>query len=285
MEGETLACLVIDDPLLWPRYGCLDYSKLLQEMKDHRFFTEIAFIPWNYRRSDKNTIRLFGDNPEYLSICVHGCNHLSDEFGKGSYQELSTLASTALWRMEQHKRLTGLSYDPVFVFPQGRFSSIAMQALKDQGYLAAFNSTLRATDGGDLPAIEYEQAATRKYHDFPLFLRRYPKDKSDFIKDIALGRPILIVEHHGSFQYGYKPMTDLVDWINSLGNIRWTSLLNLAEHHLGEKASIIQNIANPSPISLRLSTKIISRRVLSEFRDNYVEKSNILNNVYKFFRK
>ena len=39
----TLACLIIDDPLLRPKYGCLDYTKLLQEMKEHNFFTEIAF--------------------------------------------------------------------------------------------------------------------------------------------------------------------------------------------------------------------------------------------------
>jgi len=45
---ETLACLVIDDPLLKPRYGRLDYKNLLEEMKEHSFFTEIAFIPWNY---------------------------------------------------------------------------------------------------------------------------------------------------------------------------------------------------------------------------------------------
>lgn len=217
--NETLACLVIDDPLLRPCYGCLDYEKLIQAMKEHRFFTEIAFIPWNYRRSDPKTVRLFADNTDYYALCVHGCNHLGNEFGGENYQEISSLLSTALWRMEKHKQLTGLSYDPVIVFPQGRFSTVAMQALKDQGYFAACNSTIRATDGEEPPAIEYLKPATTIYHDFPLFLRRYPKDKSHFIQDMASGRPIIIVEHHGAFRNGYKTMTDLVDWINSLGNI------------------------------------------------------------------
>ena len=55
---KTLACLIIDDPLLRPQYGCLNYKKLLEAMKAHNFFTEIAFIPWNYKRSNAKTVRL-----------------------------------------------------------------------------------------------------------------------------------------------------------------------------------------------------------------------------------
>jgi hypothetical protein len=282
--GETLACLIIDDPLLRPKYGCLDYKKLLEEMKVHNFFTEIAFIPWNYKRSDAKTVRLFADNGDYYAICVHGCNHLGNEFGKGNYQELSSLSSTALWRMEQHKRLTGLPYDPVFVFPQGHFSSVAMQALKDQGYLAAFNSNLQAKDREEPPAIEYQWPATTIYHDFPLFLRRNPKDKSPFIQDMAAGRPILIYKHHGDFRNGYKPITELVDGVNSLGNIKWCSLLEIAEHYLGNKAASAGQNAKPPSYSLYFNSKVALRRFLSEARDNYVETSSLLTKLYKMIR-
>ena len=154
---KTLACLIIDDPLLTPKYGCLDYRKLLEEMKAHNFFTEVAFIPWNYKRSNPETVSLFANNKDYFAMCVHGCNHTANEFGGMDYEELSSLSSTALWRMEQHKALTGLPYDPVFVFPQGRFSSVAIKAIKDQGYLAAFNTTIKATDTEDPAVIEYRQ--------------------------------------------------------------------------------------------------------------------------------
>jgi hypothetical protein len=281
---ENLACLIIDDPLLKPKYGCLDYAKLLKAMKDHRFFTEIAFVPWNYRRSDPNIVQLFSDNAEYYALCVHGCNHLGNEFGRGHYEELRALANTAMWRMEQHKKLTGLPYDPVFVFPQGRFSSVAMKALKDQGYFAAFNSTLQATDIEELSDREFQQPATMIYHDFPLFLRRYPKDESQFIKDINMGRPILIVEHHSAFRIGYKMITDLIDRINSLGNVRWASLLHIAEHYLGKKATIFRPSAISYPSLLRSNAKVVLRRFLSEARDNYVETSNLLNKVYKLVR-
>jgi hypothetical protein len=282
---ETLACLIIDDPLLRPRYGCLDYTKLLKEMKEHRFFTEIAFIPWNYRRSDPKTVKLFLDNPDHYAICVHGCNHSGNEFGTTNYQDLLTLSSTALWYMEQHKKLTGLHYDPVIVFPQGRFSSVALQALKDQGYITAFNSTIRATDGEELPAEEYQLPVTTAYHDFPLFLRRYPKDKAHFIEDMALGRPIIIVEHHAAFRNGYKTITDLVDWINGLGNIKWCSLLYITEYYLGYHASSTIKVTNPSAPHPFFQIKVALRRVLSEARDNYIETSGFLTKVYKTFRR
>lgn len=281
---ETLACLIIDDPLLRPQYGCLDYAKLLKEMKEHNFFTEIAFIPWNYTRSDPKTVQLFADNTDHYAICVHGCNHINNEFGGTNYRELSFLSSTALWRMEQHKILTGLPYDPVIVFPQGRFSSLAMQALKEQGYFAAFNSSLQATDREELPDIEYQSPFTRIYNDFPLFLRRYPKDKFFFIEDIALGRPIIIVEHHSAFVNGYKTITDLIDWINNFGNIRWCSLSEIAEYYMGDKAVCTAkniNLVESNPI---FDGKVALRRFLSEFRDKYVGTNSLLTRLYKVMR-
>ena len=91
--NQTLACLIIDDPLLMPRYGCLDYERLLEEMQEHRFFTEIAFIPYNYLRSDPATVRLLSDNLDYFGVCVHGCNHTANEFGKADYGKLSALSA------------------------------------------------------------------------------------------------------------------------------------------------------------------------------------------------
>src|SRR5205823_6084804 len=48
---ETSACLVIDDPLLKPTHGFVDFRELLSLMKRYKFSTNIAFIPWNWRRS------------------------------------------------------------------------------------------------------------------------------------------------------------------------------------------------------------------------------------------
>ncbi|MGD9973957.1 MAG: hypothetical protein AB7S77_12930 [Desulfatirhabdiaceae bacterium] len=258
---------------------------MLEKMKVHNFFTEIAFIPFNYKRSNPKTTRLFAANSDYYAICVHGCNHTGNEFGGSGYKELSDLSSTALWRMEQHKRITGLPYDPVMVFPQGQFSSTAMKVIKDQGYFAAFNSNIRAVDTPFEPfAIEYQYFSTKMYHNFPLFLRLNPKNKSHFVDAVASGHPIVIDTHHSDFRNGYKAITDLVDWINSFGNIKWTSLLNIAEHYSGKKYVNCANAVNSSPSHPCPSGKTILRRFLSETRDNYIETNNFLADAYRTLR-
>ena len=64
---ETNACLVIDDPVLKSTHGFVDFQELLSLMKRHKFSTNIAFIPWNWRRSSPEVVRLFRENPESIS--------------------------------------------------------------------------------------------------------------------------------------------------------------------------------------------------------------------------
>lgn len=288
-SSPTLACLVIDDPLLQPRYGCLEYRSILQAMKDHNFFTEIAFIPYNWRRSHPKTVELFLENPEFLAICVHGCNHTNSEFGAGGYTELYRLATLALNRMDRHTQQTGLGYDRVMVFPKGRFTTTAIQAIKDAGYVAAFNSTLRPRDGEDPPASEFALPATRHFHQFPVFLRHYPKARDALQRDFEAGRPLIIVEHHGAFRGGYRSMTDFVDWINQLGDIRWTSLDAIAKHYLDEPESELGSTSRMPQKQLstpdNFDYKIALRRRLSEARDNYIETNSFLERTYRGVRR
>lgn len=78
-------------------------------------------------------------------------------------------------------------------------------------------------------------------------------------------------------------MTDHIDWINSLGKVRWTSLLQIAEHYLGKKAAPTSTSILP-PTDMFLNYKVALRRFLSEIRDNYVEKNIILDRMYKMVR-
>lgn len=271
---KTLACLIIDDPLLRPRYGFLDYAKLLAAMKRHRFFTQIAFIPWNYRRTDPQTARLLVDNPDYYSLCVHGCNHTAGEFDTRDYPRLRSLIALAQWRMDQHAQTTGVQYDPVFVFPQGRFTTTAMQALKDWGYSAVVNTTLGATDqpGADLSCERLP--FTRAYADLPLFTRRYPEPLSGFDDDIASGRPVIVVGHHTLFRDGYGLITDLVDRLNALGDLEWCPLARIAERYTGAPVRSLAPLDGlPCSTSLWTGSRIACRRRLSEFRDNHIQRS------------
>jgi len=251
-------------------------------MKEHNFFTEIAFIPWNFRRYDNDTIRLFKENPDYLGICVHGCDHTAGEFAYIKDRTFDQLASTALWRMEKLKKYTGLSYDPVMVFPQGYFSSEAILALKKLGYLAAVNSTIQSVESSKVEQEEYKHPFTSIYHDFPLFLRRYPDSRKNFMEDIKNERPILIVEHHQAFRNGYREITDFIDWINEQGNLRWTNLSEIVRKYRQPNSSEIHRRApeSSSPGVFR-RIKVALRRYACEIRDNHVETNKSLNKLYK----
>src|SRR4030095_12820196 len=137
---ETNACLVIDDPVLKSTHGFLNFQELLSLMKRHNFSTNIAFIPWNWRRSSPEVVPLFRENPENYSISVHGCDHTRAEFGSLDRQRLYSKAQQALERMNRHESITGIRHDRVMVFPQGIFSETAMSVLKHADLIAAVNN-------------------------------------------------------------------------------------------------------------------------------------------------
>ncbi len=143
------ATVTIDDPLLRPRYGCLTYDRLVAAMRTHRFASTIAFIPWNYRRSDPVTAELFKRNRDILSICMHGCDHSAGEFGIRDRRVLRAKARLALERAQRHKQITGVGYEPIMIFPQGVFSNSALPALRAEGYLAAVNTSVLPADPDD----------------------------------------------------------------------------------------------------------------------------------------
>jgi hypothetical protein len=209
---ESTARLIIDDPLLSERYGFLDYGILTESMQRARYGTSMAFIPWNYwRTSRRNTERLAGESSR-LSICVHGCDHTNKEFEARDAALLGRKAGLALRRMESLRKRTGAVFEPVMVFPQGRFSRAAIMALRDNHYLAAVNSTCFPQDVGrdDLKVGDFLRPAITRYNGFPIFLRHYPRRLFDFAFDLFLGRPALIVAHHDYFREGCRALEDLV---------------------------------------------------------------------------
>ena len=223
------ASFIIDDPLLKRRYGFLEYGRLLDAMRRKQFSTCIAFIPWNYRRSRKETTALFAASPGMSSVCVHGCDHTRAEFATMDFESLCGKAQLALHRMRAHRRLSGVLFDEVMVFPQGVFSSEALSALKACGYLAAVNSDLCPSNTpGALTLRDLMEVAVTRFANFPLFGRRYPKNPAEFAFDLFLGKPALAVEHHGYFQNGYEALESFVDKLNALEErLEWTDLTTI----------------------------------------------------------
>jgi hypothetical protein len=215
---EANACLVIDDPLLRPTHGFVNFQQILSLMKQHKFSTNIAFIPWNWRRSAPEVARLFRDNPECYSLSVHGCDHTRAEFGSSSQQRLYWKAQQATERMNLHRSLTGIHHDPVMVFPQGIFSEAAMSALKHTDLIAAVNNDVVSADQCPraITIADVWDVALMCYT-FPLFTRRYPWEGiENFAFDALLGKPAIAVIHHDYCNDHCARLVNFIQRLNAL---------------------------------------------------------------------
>ena len=225
------AAFIVDDPALKRRYGFLDFDRVLASMNDHDFCTTIAFIPWNWNRTNRRTAAVFLNNPKKYSLVVHGCDHTSHEFGTSSLPELNHRIKAARQRSEAHLRATGIRVAPIMVFPQGVFSAEAAYALKCNNFVAAVNTEVNPV--GDrapsTPVRELWQAAMTHYSGFPIFTRRYMSHGlENFAFDSFLGKPCLLVAHHEVFKNEGRELTAFVDRLNSLtGGLEWSSLENV----------------------------------------------------------
>jgi hypothetical protein len=137
------------------------------------------------------------------------------------------MIASSLDRMRSLNIRTGVRYDKVMVFPQGRFSRTAMEALRQSDFLAGVNTELvdHRTQRG-VRAGELLRPAITSYGGFPLFLRRKLDEPiANFALDLLLGKPCLVVTHHDDFREGMQPFVSLVDSLKALDRaLQWTNL-------------------------------------------------------------
>jgi hypothetical protein len=227
---HRFANFIIDDPPLKRSYGYLNYCNLVSQMDKCEFATTIAFIPWNYRRTDNRVAQLFRERMDRLSLCVHGCDHTTAEFSCTDLAVLNSKVQLASARMNSLGRWNGLSYSKTMVFPQGRFSIGALTALKANNYLAAINSSASPADPGaygSLTVANFLEPAITRYGGFPVFLRRYPGRSEQFAFDLFFGKPLLVVEHHAYLKDGGARLAEFISRLNSFERLQWSGLQKL----------------------------------------------------------
>ncbi len=226
--SEIGACLIVDDPLLKPRYGFLRYQEALRLMDEHNFATTVAFIPWNWRRTDTRTVHLFRQRPDRLSLCIHGCDHTAKEFAERSTEILNKRINVAAHRMRLFGTRTQLRSDGVMLFPQGAFSESAARALKLNGFVATANTEVAPThqDENKTTVGDLFGRTIMKYASFPMFTRRYlAHGVENFAFDGLLGKPCLIAAHHDDFAGDARILLHVIAKLNSLNwKLRWCSL-------------------------------------------------------------
>jgi hypothetical protein len=232
------ANLTIDDPWLRKTYGYVDYEGLLEEMEKHGFHTTIAFIPWNYDRSESGTVSLFRNHPDRFSIAVHGDNHDHKEFTDYRSKPLNVQIADmkqSLARMEQFRALTGIPYDRVMVFPHSIAPGQTLQALKSYNYLATVNSTNVPQDAVTPSALSFFlRPVTLSFGGFPSVIR-YSVEATIPDGFLAinefLDNPLLFYGHSEFFAKGIGAFDQLADEVNKLDpQTQWRSLGDIARH-------------------------------------------------------
>ena len=233
LPNQRHATLIIDDPLLRKDYGFLNYEAVLRSMDEQNFHTSIAFIPHNFRRNSPAITRMFRQRADRYSICFHGNDHTGAEFAANDSDLLNSVLGVAEARMDEYHRAAGLECDKVMVFPQGNFSSTAMNVLRARNFCAAVNTG--AFPRGEIAALSLADVlhpAILKYGGFPLFLRKYVRKiaSEDIAFDLFFGKPVFIVEHHNIFE-DPGALAEVVNRVNVLApEIRWSSLRTAIEN-------------------------------------------------------
>jgi hypothetical protein len=239
------ANLTIDDPCLREPYGLLSYRELLKEMQKANFHTTIALIPWYFDCSEPQVVSLFREHAKRFSICIHGNNHDGYEFYKYEtevedpwpakpldLQEANI--KQALARMGEFKRLTGLPWDRIMVFPHGIAPAKTLGLLKKYNFLATSNAR-NVPLGSDEPndVLFRLKPLTLSFENFASLRRNAAKGrtKADIAIDLFLGNPILLYGHHNLFQGGIDSFNRIADVVNNTEpSVKWQSLGFIARH-------------------------------------------------------
>ena len=232
------ANLTIDDAWLTQPYGHLDYPALLAEMEKHNFHTTIAFIPWNFDRSESGTVALFRAHPERFSICIHGNDHEHREFGDyalNSLPEQIANIKQGVARMERFQALTGIPYDRFMVFPQGVAPEATFTALKTYEFLGTANyqnvplGTPFPTDSAFL--LRPYTVAYGNLLSYSRYNASGPVPQVEIAVQSFLGNPVLLYGHESVFDSGITAFNNDADFVNKLQpGTSWVSLGGIARH-------------------------------------------------------
>lgn len=231
------ANFTIDDPWLRQPYGYVDYKGLLEQMERHDFHTTIAFIPWNYDRGDPGVVSLFRNHPERFSIAIHGDNHDHKEFTDYRSKPLAVqkiALKQSLARMESFRKLTGIQYDKVMIFPHSIAPERTLEALKTYNYLATINSRNVPQDAVEPSNLSALRPVTLSFADFPS-ITRYSVEvviPKDFIAiNEFLGNPLFFYGHSDFFAGGIDAFDTLADEVNKVEpDTQWRSVGDVVKH-------------------------------------------------------
>ena len=227
------ACFMFDDPNLhWRTYGFIDYPELVTHAKRYNYHVAFATIPLDGWFVHAPTATLFKENPAALSLLMHGNDHVSEELAR--VMETSRGAATlrlALKRIQRMERFSQVQVSRVMAPPHGACSEQTLEQMALAGY-----------DGACI-----SRGSLRRYNRHASWIRTVGMRPCDVIRGLTvvprfrisgdchnsiltaafLRQPIVPVGHHRDLAEGPELLSDLAQYVNSLGIVQWGNMTSI----------------------------------------------------------
>ncbi len=234
-DGPPLrACFIFDDPNLhWPRYGCVNFKEIAAHAARENYHVAFAMIPLDTWFTHGATAQVFRDNSERLSLLVHGNDHTKSELAR-TYAPTRRVAllRQAIRRMERFEHNCGVRVARVMVPPHGACSEEMLADIPRCGFEAASIShgSLRTHNRNSLWAEGVGYAPSELIHGCPVLPRWGLANSGEHTVLLAafLRQPIVLRGHHHDLQGGLELLDGLARIINGLGNVIWSSMVDLS---------------------------------------------------------
>ena len=236
-EPPIQACFMFDDPNLhWSTYGYIDFDEMTRHAQQHDYHVSSATIPLDSWFVHEPTAALFRKYPHRISLLMHGNDHVNEELARNvqTNEQLGTLVQ-ALRRIEKLERRSGVEVSRVMAPPHGACSEETLANMALLGYEAACVSrgSLRNFNRGASWVRNIGMSPSdilRGLTVLPRF-RIAPNCQNSILMSVLLRQPIIPVGHHQDVADGLGLFADLAAFINSLGDVKWGSMAQIARRH------------------------------------------------------
>jgi hypothetical protein len=224
------ACMMFDDPNLhWSSYGFLPFRETTALAKQHNFHVACATVPLDSWYVHEPTAALFRQNSEWISLLIHGNDHLLQELGRAYEDEGEVrLLAQALRRIERLEQRAGFRVCRVMAPPHGACHPRMASAMSRLGFDGACISpwSLRDWGGQRQWPSAFGLKIAEMIGNFPVVPRFRMHSECDgwIIVNAFLNRPIIPVGHHDTVSDGLELLTKIAEIVNSLPNVQWCNM-------------------------------------------------------------
>ena len=227
------ASFIIDDPNLHHRsYGYIDFEKLANHAAAHNYHATIATVPLDAWYFDRKVADLFQSHKKYISLMMHGVNHVADELAR-SYEEQDALSllATGLRRISDLESRSGVAVARIMAAPHGAFAEFMADLMVRLGYEAAcvsIGSLLRWNPEKLWPAdLGFSLAQSLGSLAFPVF-HRTGISETDIRLSAFLGHPVIVATHHQDCVSNFARLESMANIINETPNIQWMGIEDIS---------------------------------------------------------